>query len=138
MIFSNNAKTILNYTKNILTCDIHTRSRTKRILLKNGAEKIFGLDDILTKSINGSGFNEEYGLLGANKATEDSIKLFPNNCQPIVDGVQAKIKELTEKRLKLWFMAMEHLKTRSGRSGNLQIQLYPLPSLRDLTVLQMK
>ena len=101
IIFSNDAKTILNYTKNILTCDIHTRSRTKRILLKNGAEKVFGLDDILTKSINGSGFNEEYGLLGANKATEDSIKLFPNNCQPIVDGVQAKIKELTGKTIEV-------------------------------------
>ena len=101
IIFSNDAKTILNYTKNVLTCDIHTRFRTKRILLKNGAEKVFGLDDILTKSINGSGFNEEYGLLGANKATEDSIKLFPNNCQPIVDGVQAKIKELTGKTIEV-------------------------------------
>ena len=101
VIFSNDAKTILNYTKNVLTCDIHSRFRTKRILLKNGAEKVFGLDDILTKSINGSGFNEEYGLLGSNKATEDSIKLFPNNCQPIVDGVQAKIKELTGKTVEV-------------------------------------
>jgi F420-0:gamma-glutamyl ligase len=101
IIFSNDAKTILNYTKNILTCDIHSRFRTKRILLKNGAEKVIGLDDILTKSINGSGFNEEYGLLGANKATEDSVKLFPNNCQPIVDGVQAKIKELTGKTVEV-------------------------------------
>jgi F420-0:gamma-glutamyl ligase len=101
IIFSNDAKTILNYTKNILTCDIHSRFRTKRILLKNGAEKVIGLDDILTKSINGSGFNEEYGLLGANKATEDSVKLFPNNCQPIVEGVQAKIKELTGKTVEV-------------------------------------
>ena len=101
IIFSNDAKTILNYTKNILTCDIHSRFRTKRILLKNGAEKVIGLDDILTKSINGSGFNEEYGLLGANKATEDSVKLFPNNCQPIVDEVQAKIKELTGKTVEV-------------------------------------
>ena len=101
IIFSNDVKTILNYTKNILTCDIHSRFRTKRILLKNGAEKVLGLDDILTKSINGSGYNEEYGLLGANKATEDSIKLFPHKCQSIVDGVQTKIKELTGKTVEV-------------------------------------
>lgn len=101
VIFSNNAKTILDYTKNILTCDIHTRFRTKRILKNNGAEKVYGLDDILTVSINGSGFNEAYGLLGSNKATEDSIKLFPHNCQPIVDGIQAKIKELTGKSIEV-------------------------------------
>lgn len=101
VIFSNNPKTILNYTKNVLTCDIHTRFRTKRILTNNGAEKVFGLDDILTQSIDGGGFNEAYGLLGSNKATEESVKLFPNNCQPIVDGIQAKIKEITGKTVEV-------------------------------------
>ncbi|MCR8658706.1 coenzyme F420-0:L-glutamate ligase [Paenibacillus endoradicis] len=97
VIFSNNPKTILDYTKSVLTCDIHTRFRTKRILEANGAEKVYGLDNILSQSINGSGHNEAYGLLGSNKATEDSVKLFPNNCQPIVDGIQAKILEQTGK-----------------------------------------
>lgn len=101
VIFSNNPKTILDYTKSVLTCDIHTRFRTKRILTNNGAEKVYGLDDILTKSINGNGFNEAYGLLGSNKATEESVKLFPNNCQPLVEGIQAKIKELTGKTVEV-------------------------------------
>ena len=101
VIFSNNPKTILEYTKSVLTCDIHSRFRTKRILSNNGAEKVYGLDDILKESVNGSGFNEAYGLLGSNKATEDSIKLFPNNCQPIVDGIQAKIKEVTGKTVEV-------------------------------------
>ena len=97
VIFSNNAKTILDYTKNVLTCDIHTRFRTKRILENNGAEKVYAMSDILTASNNGSGFNEAYGLLGSNKSTENSIKLFPNDCQPLVEGIQAKIKEETGK-----------------------------------------
>lgn len=101
VIFSNNPKTILDYTKYVLTCDIHSRFRTKRILTNNGAEKVYGLDDILSESINGSGFNEAYGLLGSNKATEESVKLFPNNCQPIVDGIQAKIKEKTGKTVEV-------------------------------------
>ncbi|HIW34228.1 MAG TPA: coenzyme F420-0:L-glutamate ligase [Candidatus Paenibacillus intestinavium] len=101
VIFSNNPKTILDYTKSVLTCDIHTRFRTKRILNANGAEKVYGLDNILSQSINGSGFNEAYGLLGSNKATEDSVKLFPNNCQPIVDGIQAKILEQTGKLIEV-------------------------------------
>lgn len=101
VIFSNHPRTILDYTKNVLTCDIHSRFRTKRILTNHGAEKVYGLDDILTQSINGSGFNEAYGLLGSNKATEDSVKLFPNNCQPIVDGIQAKIKEATGKTVEV-------------------------------------
>ncbi|WBL15080.1 coenzyme F420-0:L-glutamate ligase [Sutcliffiella sp. NC1] len=101
VIFSNNPKTILEYTSNVLTCDIHSRFRTKRILKNNGAEIVFGLDDILSQSINGSGFNEDYGLLGSNKATEDSIKLFPNNCQPIVDSIQAKLKDLTGKTVEV-------------------------------------
>lgn len=97
VIFSNNPKTILDYTKSVLACDIHSRFRTKRILTNNGAEKVYGLDDIMREPIEGSGFNEEYGLLGSNKATEDTLKLFPHNSQPIVDGIQAKIKEVTGK-----------------------------------------
>ncbi|WP_129595780.1 coenzyme F420-0:L-glutamate ligase [Anaerophilus nitritogenes] len=101
VIFSNNAKTILNYTKNVLTCDIHTRFRTKKILQTNGGNKIYSLDDILTTSIDGSGYNESYGLLGSNKATEESVKLFPRNCQPVVDGIQAMIKEKTGKTVEV-------------------------------------
>lgn len=101
IIFANNPKTILNYTKNVLTCDIHTRQRTKRILKANGGEKIFGLDDILTASVDGSGYNENYGLLGSNKATENTVKLFPRNCQPFVDSVAEKLKTLTGKNIEV-------------------------------------
>ena len=101
VIFSNNAKTILDYTKNVFTCDIHSRFRTKRILKANGGEKIYGLDDILATSINGSGYNEDYGMLGSNKSTEDSIKLFPRDCQPIVDNIQKVLKEKTGKNVEV-------------------------------------
>lgn len=101
VIFSNNPKAILDYTKNVLTCDIHSRQRTKRILKTAGAEKVYSLDDILNQSVNGSGFNEAYGLLGSNKSTEDSVKLFPRNCQPIVDGIQATLKEKTGKTIEV-------------------------------------
>lgn len=101
VIFSNNPKTILNYTKDVLTCDIHTRFRTKRILKANGGNKIYSLDDILSTSIDGSGCNEAYGLLGSNKSTENTVKLFPRNCQPIVDNIQAKIKETTGKTVEV-------------------------------------
>ncbi|NLZ49114.1 MAG: F420-0--gamma-glutamyl ligase [Clostridiales bacterium] len=101
VIFSNNPKTILDYTKSVLTCDIHTRFRTKRILKANGAEKVYGLDDILTASIYGSGYNEAYGLLGSNKSTEEKVKLFPRDCQPIVDKIQAIIKEKTGKTVEV-------------------------------------
>lgn len=101
IIFSNNSKTILDYTKNVLTCDIHTRFRTKRILKANGGEKIYSLDDILSTSIDGSGYNENYGLLGSNKATEESVKLFPRDCQPVVDSIQAALKEKTGKTVEV-------------------------------------
>jgi F420-0:gamma-glutamyl ligase len=101
IIFSNDPRTILEYTKNVLTCDIHSRARTKRILKSNGGEKVYGLDDILTKSVNGSGYNEKYGLLGSNKATENTIKLFPRDCQPIVEKIQALIKEKTGKTVEV-------------------------------------
>ncbi|NLK22242.1 MAG: F420-0--gamma-glutamyl ligase [Epulopiscium sp.] len=101
VIFSNNPKTILKYTKSVLVCDVHTRLRTKRILKANGVDRIYGLDDILSTPIDGNGYNEEYGLLGSNKATEETVKLFPRNCQPIVDEIQGSIKELTGKTIEV-------------------------------------
>lgn len=101
VIFSNHPKTILEYTKSVLCCDIHSRFRTKRILKANGGEKVYSLDDILSESIDGSGFNEAYGLLGSNKATEDSVKLFPRNCQPVVDQIQEILKEKTGKTVEV-------------------------------------
>ena len=101
IIFSNNPKTILDYTKNVLTCDIHSRFRTKRILKSNGGQKVYSLDDILTSSVDGSGFNEKYGLLGSNKATEETIKLFPRDCQPIVDNIQDALKKKTGKTVEV-------------------------------------
>ncbi|GIN93000.1 hypothetical protein J22TS1_40510 [Siminovitchia terrae] len=101
VIFSNHPKTILEYTKSVLCCDIHSRDRTKRILRANGGEKIYSLDNILSESIDGSGFNEAYGLLGSNKATEDSVKLFPRNCQPVVDNIQEILKEKTGKTVEV-------------------------------------
>ncbi|EJW18737.1 coenzyme F420-0:L-glutamate ligase [Paenibacillus alvei] len=101
VIFSNHPKTILEYTKNVLTCDIHTRFRTKKILKANGGENVYGLDDIMTVSIDGSGCNEAYGLLGSNKSTENSVKLFPRNCQPIVDNIQRRLQEKTGKQVEV-------------------------------------
>ncbi len=101
IIFANNPKAILNYTKNVLACDIHTRARTKRILKANGGEIVLGLDEIMNAPVNGSGCNEAYGLLGSNKATEDTVKLFPRNCQPVVDAIQAKLKEATGKTIEV-------------------------------------
>ena len=101
VIFSQKPKTVLDYTKNVLTCDIHTRYRTKRILENNGAEKVFTLDDILSESVDGSGFNENYGLLGSNKSTEEGVKLFPRNCQPVVEKIQADLKEITGKNIEV-------------------------------------
>ncbi|WP_087974718.1 coenzyme F420-0:L-glutamate ligase [Oceanobacillus rekensis] len=101
VIFSNNPKSILSYTKNVLACDIHTRFRTKRILEENGGEKIYSLDNILSESIDGSGYNEEYGLLGANKSTADGVKLFPRDCQPIVDHIQSILQEKTGKNVEV-------------------------------------
>ena len=97
VIFANNPKVILDYTKKVLTCDIHTRARTKRILRAAGAETVCGLDDILTAPVDGSGCNETYGLLGSNKSTEDKVKLFPRDCQRLVLGIQAKLLEKTGK-----------------------------------------
>ena len=101
IIFANHPKEILNYTKNVLTCDIHTRARTKRILKAHGAEKVCGLDDILTSSVDGSGYNENYGLLGSNKSTEDMVKLFPRDAKPLVNDVQKQILDKTGKHVEV-------------------------------------
>ena len=101
IIFSNNVRTILKYTDSVLTCDIHTRKRSKRILKENGAKTVLGLDDILTSSVNGHGYNEMYGLLGSNKATEETIKLFPRASQPLVEGIQEEILKRTGKHVEV-------------------------------------
>ena len=101
VIFANDPRAILNYTKNVLNCDIHTRARTKRLLKAAGAERVFGLDEIMTSPVNGSGCNERFGLLGSNKATENTIKLFPRDCQPLVEDIQAKLLEMTGKHVEV-------------------------------------
>ena len=101
VIFANDPRAILKYTDHVLTCDIHTRERTKRILKEAGAACVYGLDETMTAPVNGSGYNENYGLLGSNKSTEDKVKLFPRNCAPIVEGVQAKLLELTGKHIEV-------------------------------------
>ncbi len=101
VIFANQAKAILDYTDCVLTCDIHTRQRTKRLLKAAGAKVVCGLDDILTAPVNGSGYNENYGLLGSNKSTEDKVKLFPRDCQPVVDEVQQRILDATGKHVEV-------------------------------------
>ena len=101
IIFANNPRVILDYTKNVLTCDIHTRQRTKRILKAAGAEVVCGLDDILTESIDGSGYNEKFGLLGSNKSTEDKIKLFPKECGDLVLDIQARFLKQTGKNIEV-------------------------------------
>ena len=101
IIFANNPKAILDYTKNVLCCDIHTRFRTKRILKEAGADIVLGLDEILNAPVNGSGYNADYGLLGTNKSTEDRVKLFPRDCQPVVEGIQKKLFEATGKTIEV-------------------------------------
>ncbi len=95
ILLANDPRKILDYTKNVLNCDIHTRARTKRRLLAAGAELVYSLDEIMTSSVEGSGYNEKYGLLGSNKATETSVKLFPRDCFPVVEGIQKAIGEKT-------------------------------------------
>ena len=97
IIFANNPRAILDYTKNVLNCDIHTRARTKRILKAAGAEIVYGMDEILTAPVNGSGYNENYGLLGSNKATEEQVKLFPRDCQTLVEDIQDRVLKATGK-----------------------------------------
>ena len=101
IVFANRPRTILSYTDTVITCDIHTRKRTKRILRDAGARVVLGLDDILTSSVEGSGFNENYGLLGSNKATESTVKLFPRDCQGLVLDIQKKIFDATGKHVEV-------------------------------------
>ena len=101
VIFANDPRAILSYTKNVIHCDIHTRTRTHRILQKAGAERLYGLDELMTAPVNGSGCNERYGLLGSNKATEDKVKLFPRDCQELVDSIQEDLLRLTGKHVEV-------------------------------------
>ena len=101
IIFANDPRAVLNFTKNVLSCDIHTRVRTKRLLKAAGAERVFGLDEILTAPVNGSGYNEKYGLLGSNKSTEDQVKLFPRDCQDLVEKIQKCLLEKTGKHVEV-------------------------------------
>ena len=101
VVFANQPKAILDYTKKVLTCDIHTRNRTKRILKEKGAEIVLGMDDILSAPLNGSGYNEKYGLLGSNKATEETVKLFPRAGQDLVETIQQQMLEKTGKHVEV-------------------------------------
>lgn len=101
VIFANDPRAILDYTKDVLTCDIHTRKRTKRLIKAAGGERVFGLDEILNAPVDGSGYNEKYGLLGSNKSTEDTVKLFPHDCQGLVEDIQKVILEKTGKHVEV-------------------------------------
>ncbi|MBO5339454.1 MAG: coenzyme F420-0:L-glutamate ligase [Oscillospiraceae bacterium] len=101
IIFANDPRAVLAYTKNVLCCDIHSRARTKRLLKAAGADIVYGLDEIMNAPVNGSGYNEKYGLLGSNKATEDQVKLFPRDCQDLVETIQAKLLEKTGKHVEV-------------------------------------
>ena len=101
IIFANQPKAVLAYTDTVINCDIHTRKRTKRLLLAAGAKKVLSLDDIMNAPVNGSGFNADYGLLGSNKATEDKVKLFPRESQPLVEGIQAEILKAAGKHVEV-------------------------------------
>lgn len=101
VIFANHAEAILDYTKDVINCDIHTRARTKRILLAKGANNVLSLDEILSEPVNGSGYNEKYGLLGTNKATEDTVKLFPRDAQDLLNEIQADMFIKTGKHVEV-------------------------------------
>lgn len=101
IVLANNPKVILDYTENVINCDIHTRARTKRILKAAGAKRVFGLDDIMTESVDGSGFNAQYGLLGSNKSTEETIKLFPQECFDLVEDIQKQFMNRTGKHIEV-------------------------------------
>ncbi|MCL1904465.1 MAG: coenzyme F420-0:L-glutamate ligase [Oscillospiraceae bacterium] len=101
IVLANDVRKILDFTKNVLCCDVHSRFRSKRLLKESGAEIVYGLDDILSASVNESGYNEQYGLLGSNKATDNSVKLFPRNCKTVVEQIAVKLKELTGKQIEV-------------------------------------
>ena len=101
VVFANDPRAVLSYTRDVLTCDIHTRARTKRLLKAAGANRVLGLDDILTERVDGSGCNEKYGLLGSNKSTEDKVKLFPRECQGLVEAIQKRMLDQTGKHVEV-------------------------------------
>ena len=101
IVFANDPRAVLPYTKCVLNCDIHTRARTKKLLKAAGAEVVYGLDEIMSTPVNGSGYNKDYGLLGSNKATDEQVKLFPRNCQPLVEDIQARILAATGKNVEV-------------------------------------
>ena len=101
VILANDCRSILKYTKNVLCCDIHTRARTKRLLKESGAETVYCLDEIMTSSVDGSGYNDKFGLLGSNKATEDTVKLFPRECKSVVESIASKLKAATGKNIEV-------------------------------------
>ena len=101
VILANDCRSILKYTKNVLCCDIHTRVRTKRLLKEAGAATVYCLDEIMTSSVDGSGYNDKFGLLGSNKATEDTVKLFPRDCDTVVQSIAAKLRAATGKNIEV-------------------------------------
>ena len=101
ILLANDCRRILDHTGRVLTCDIHTRARSKKLLKNAGAKAVFGLDDILSSPVDGSGCNEKYGLLGSNKATEETVKLFPRDCEPVVASIAAQLKEKTGKSVEV-------------------------------------
>ncbi|MCL2014214.1 MAG: coenzyme F420-0:L-glutamate ligase [Oscillospiraceae bacterium] len=115
ILFANDARKILEYTKNILCCDVHTRFRSKRLLREAGAETVFGLDEILTSPVDGSGYNEKYGVLGSNTATENSIKLFPRDCRAIVDKIAKLLYKKTGKKIEVMIYGDGAFKDPTGR-----------------------
>ena len=115
VVFANQAKTILNYADHVINCDIHTRARTKRILYKHGAKVVCSLDDILNESVDGSGYNEKYGLLGSNKSTEDTIKLFPKECKDLVLDIQKRLFDATGKHIEVMVYADGAFKDPQGK-----------------------
>jgi hypothetical protein len=99
VVFGNRVQTLLDYTDTVITCDIHTRARSKRLLKAAGAKKALGLDDLMTESVDGSGYNKEYGLLGSNKATEESVKLFPRDCMAVAEELSERLSKASGKRI---------------------------------------
>lgn len=138
VVFANNPREILNHTRKVLTCDIHSRMRTKRILKEAGAEVVCGMDDILNAPVDGSGCNEKYGLLGSNKSTEDTIKLFPRDCMDLVNDIQKKSWTAQESMWKLWYTATERSRIRLEKSGSWLTRLYLLPIQKDWKARQTK
>lgn len=115
IVLANDCRKILDYTDCVLTCDIHTRERSKRLLRAAGAKKVYGVDEVLTSSVDGSGYNEKYGLLGSNKATEDKVKLFPRDCGVVVDKIAAKLKESTGRDIEVMIYGDGAFKDPAGK-----------------------